>query len=242
MRVSRNHVLVAISVLAIGGIGSCVVLGWLLGHRLRIEASLRSDPAGLAIHRGETVPDARPRLLVLGDSRASHLAGQPFSPWSAINRGIPGQTASEVLARGARDLVLLAPDQAVLIVGINDLKTGDADTTVDRAAASIEELARVAQTLRIPLLIVEVWREGDVFEARSLLLPSDLDTRVAALNERIRGIAAETDARCLPTDFLLDDSGRVRAENARDTLHLSDDGNALLAATIASSINTPTER
>lgn len=242
MRLSRNQLLTTAALVTILAIVGSIAFGWLLWARLRIEAGLRADPAGLAAHRGQDVPEGRPRLLILGDSRASHLAGQPFSPWSAINRGIPGQTASEVLARGARDLVLLAPDQAVVIVGINDLKTGDADTTVDRAAASIEELARVAQTLRIPLLIVEVWREGDVFEARSMALPSDLDTRVAALNERVRGIAAETGARCLPTGFLLDDSGRVRAENARDSLHLSDNGNALLASSITSSITLPTER
>lgn len=242
MRLNRNHVLTAAVVVALAGIGSAVTLGLMLRTRLQLESRLRADPAGLAAHRKQTIPEARPRLLILGDSRAFDVARQPFTPWNPINRGIAGQTASEVLARGTRDLVLLEPDQAVLIVGINDLKTGDADEAVARAADSIHDLARVAQRLEIPLLIAEVWRDGDVMEVRSLLLPSDLGARVAALNRRIRAIAEETGAGCLPIDFLLDDDGRVRAINARDALHLSDEGNALLASTISSSLNPPKER
>lgn len=239
MRTLGNKAAIAYGIAALVGIASvvgCVVLATLLRNRLAIEAALRADPAGMLFHHDASVPTGRPRLLVLGDSRAADLARQPIPSWTIVNRGISGQSSAEVLARGCRDLVLLEPDRVLLVVGINDLKSNDREDTVERAAAAIDELARVAAKLGVALTVVAVWREGDASDPRRLLLPPDFHDRVARLNERLRSIAAAHGASFLPVDFLLNTEGLVSTEFAKDTLHLNDTGNELLAARISSSL------
>jgi lysophospholipase L1-like esterase len=236
MRKLGNKVTVACALAALVGFAGCVVLANIVRSRLAIEAELRADPARMLLHHDASIPASRPQLLVLGDSRAADLARQSIAPWTVVNRGVSGQTSAEVLARASRDLVLLAPDRALLVVGINDLKSNECESAVEQAAAAVEEVAQVASKLRVPLTIVAAWGASDVRSIRGMLLPSDLNSRVQRLNERFHSIATSHNASFLPVDFLLDDAGLVSAALAKDTLHLNDTGNELLAARISSSL------
>ena len=127
----------------IAALATCaaVVLAIALQDRLQIEARLRSSTALLAEHRGAAVKEGRPRLLLTGDSRAAGLGGDPLGPFTIVNRGLSGQSSIELVARIGRDMAQLRPDHAVVIIGVNDLKPGDADERrVRQAAASIMEI------------------------------------------------------------------------------------------------------
>ena len=241
-RFSFSPIVIALVVLAILVVVEALallVVGRMFLQRLEMEARIRADPAFMSAFRTMPPQSGRPSLLVIGDSRANGVARLPLSGWNVVNRGIDSQTATEVLARACRDLVLLKPDHVLLIVGINDLKSGGSEESVARAAASVEEFARVARALGVPTTIAEVWSASARPTLRGAALPSDLDSRVSALNERYRTLAAEHGAALMRTDFLLDQSGAASAALTRDALHLNEEGNRLLAEAIVGFIRPP---
>ena len=88
----------------LGLLTGTILLGFELRQRLRIEAALRSDVAGLSMHRDLTPPTEEPLLVILGDSRAAALGTPDIPGWTVFNLGVPGQSSTEVLARAGRDL------------------------------------------------------------------------------------------------------------------------------------------
>lgn len=230
----RSNRIIAIAGWIVAGIAlaTCIGLGMVVKQRLSIEQRLRADPLGLrTLDSIEQLP-ASPRLLLTGDSRAAQLRTPGIEGWSVINRGIPGQSTPQVAARFGRDLLLLNPDHAVVIAGINDLKDGD---TLDRISQTIEgfrDIARMAEAAGVPLTIVEVWGAGDVTEPRRLLLPADLTERLVTVNDAIRGMSTPSSCRVIRADALLADDAAVPEAHARDTLHLNAEGNRILAGVI----------
>jgi len=210
------------------GLGLAVSL-WIIQGRLASEESLRLDPVGMAAHRGRQIEGPAPTLLLLGDSRAAGLRTPKLAGWTIDNRGIGGQTFSQILARGARDLVLSAPDALVIIGGINDLKAGTSQASVQRAATAALELLAIAASLEIPTLVVEVWPQASPMSLRGALLPGDLPARVEQLNVLLQEAAAAHAFDFLETDFLLDEEGLVAEAYAADALHLGAEGNAALS-------------
>jgi lysophospholipase L1-like esterase len=225
---------------AIVAIGVLAVAGWLLDRRLRVESSLRRDPLGLTTL--PPLPDSptRPVLLLTGDSRAAHLGTPSFEGWTVVNRGISGQTTDQVAARFARDLLLLRPEHAVVIAGINDLKSGESSQRIASASVSLTDMARLARVAGVPLTFVEVWGRGDVVSARGLLFPDDLPARLSELNAALRKAAIGTGASVVSPAPLLTNDGLVATSLAEDDLHLNAEGNRQLAMIIAAAL-PPTE-
>ena len=203
-----------------------ILLGLELRQRLRIEADLRSDIAGLSIHRGLTRPADGPLLVILGDSRAAALGTPDVPGWTVFNLGVPGQSSSEVLARAGRDLVLLNPDRLVLITGVNDLKQGESDPAIQGASDDVVEILSIADRLGIRSTFVAPWPAA-TGSLRSTLLPDDLSSRRRRLRDEVNQHGPET-ATVVWVTGLLDLDDHVRADLARDALHLNDGGNAIL--------------
>ena len=224
MRIRRLHILGWL--LALGFATISVILGAMLNRRVAMEASLRADVAGLSTHRG-LAPLESPNVVLLGDSRARALGSPEIDGLSVRNLGIPGQTSAEVLARAGRDLVLARPDAAILICGVNDLKTGQAADAVGRAADATNDLLDVASSLGIPTLVVHTWPNAEV-DLRARLLPRDLPERCRDLKSRLESVPRSPEIVFVSIDSLIREDGYVRPEIARDALHLNDAGNRLV--------------
>ena len=210
----------------LGLLTGTILLGFELRQRLRIEAALRSDVAGLSMHRDLTPPTEEPLLVILGDSRAAALGTPDIPGWTVFNLGVPGQSSAEVLARAGRDLVLLNPDHLVLIAGVNDLKEGDSNLAIQRASNGLSDILAIADRLGITTTFIAPWpaAEGSL---RAALLPTDLNDRCERLLEEVIK-RQPAGANVLSVSELLDKSQSVRADLARDALHLNDAGNAIL--------------
>jgi len=52
--------------------------------------------------------------------------------WTVLNRGIDGQTSTEILARFERDVVAVHPDCVILLAGVNDIYGGVETEVVER--------------------------------------------------------------------------------------------------------------
>jgi|GEM_PF-5338913 len=221
------------------GLGiTCLILIFEIRERAHMESVLRADPAQLNQHRirSETVIE-RPLMLLTGDSRARDLGTTKIGRYHVENRGIPGQTTAEVLARVGRDMAILKPDLVVVIAGINDLKTSPSGGGPSQAAAALGEIVAIGEAMKIPVTLIANWGASEAISLRGIFLPANLPEAIAALNSSIAKLNFSKSAITAPMDVILNDDGLVRTEFARDALHLNDRGLDILRKLILESLD-----
>lgn len=225
--------------LALGLAIICLVLIFEVSNRIHLESLLRADPAQLDKHRDRSeIPTERPLLLLTGDSRARDLGSTKIGEYHVENRGIPGQTTAEILARVGRDMAILKPDEVVVIAGINDLKIGSAAGRGPvQAATALGEILAIGEAMDIPITLLEVWGATENFTLRGLPLPQSLPGDILALNSRIIEMGALGSAKTASANAILNNENLVRAELARDTFHLNDQGLEILRKLISESLD-----
>ena len=224
--------------LAVGLGITCLILIFEIRERADMESVLRADPAQLNQHRvrSGTVTE-RPLMLLTGDSRARDLGTTKIGRYHVENRGIPGQTTAEVLARVGRDMAILKPDLVVVIAGINDLKTSPSGGGPSQAAAALAEIVAIGEAMKIPVTLIANWGASEAISLRGIFLPANLPETIAALNSSIAKINLSESAITAPMDVILNDDGLVRTEFARDALHLNDRGLDILRKLILKSLD-----
>ena len=220
-----------------------ILLATELRERIRDESRIRSDTAGLMKHREVPTKGGRPLLLVTGDSRAAAVGDEPLGRFTIENRGLPGQTSIELVARIGRDLAQLRPDHAAVIIGVNDIKAIQRTPDEIRGTiTSIHELIDITDAMRVPMTICMVWPAAATASFRGLLLPPGFNAMVDELNEGIREAAANSDVTLIHIEDLLSEDGTtVRSEFAEDALHLNSRGNEILRKSILDSIDAASE-
>ena len=225
--------------LALGLTILCLILIFHVRERVLLEKALRANPALLDQHRDRSeMTLERPLLLITGDSRAKDLGTTKIGRFHVENRGIAGQTTTEVLARVGRDMAILRPDQVIVIAGINDLKISSADgEEPTQAAAALMEILAIGEAMNIPVTLLEAWGASESITLRGMFLPSHLASAVRALNLKITKMKRPESARIASTNAILNDNDLVRAELARDALHLNDRGLDILRKLILESLD-----
>jgi lysophospholipase L1-like esterase len=171
------------------------------------------------------------RVVFFGDSITDIWRLDQFFPGKPyINRGIGGQTTSQMLVRFRQDVIDLQPKVVVILAGTNDIagNTGPiSNEAIERNFESFAELAR-AHDIRVvfaSLLPVNNYtpRSEELFASR----PMD---RIVALNRWLRDYCAAHGAVYI--DYfaaMLDDRGLLRRELADDGLHPNKVGYDLMA-------------
>jgi acyl-CoA thioesterase I len=172
------------------------------------------------------------RVIFLGDSitdywkLADYFPGKPY-----INRGIDGQTTSQMLVRFRQDVVNLRPKLVVILGGTNDVAgvTGRArDEDIEANYATMAELARL-RSIRVifaSLLPVNNASSEDARESFALR-PRQ---RLLAINRWLRDYCVTSGLVYL--DYytaLVDDKGMLKKELSDDGLHPNPAGYKLMA-------------
>ncbi len=226
-------------------------LGWLLAiafliglvitarhlHRQRLlVAELRDDPAGLQLFRDRLAALDESRVLIIGDSRAAHLGDLRLEDRATDNRGVPGQTTSEILARAGRDLILEPPSALIVVAGVNDLTVEADDEATNAAIRNVNDLVVMGRRLAIPTIVVETWPPQRSAGLRGLLLPAAMDSNLERLNREVRTACGTHGATFVETDFLLEPDGGLADRFTRDALHLNTAGNAAIRDAIVKAL------
>ena len=129
----------------------------------------------------------RPRVIFLGDSiTASWKVVDVAVPGAeVINRGIGGQTTSQMLVRFRQDVVDLKPAVVHILAGTNDLAGNTGPTTVGAIEDNIMSMVEIARANHIRVVLASVlpvidypWRRG--------LEPAP---KIVALNDWMRAYA-----------------------------------------------------
>ena len=171
------------------------------------------------------------RVVFFGDSITDiwhldqYFPGKPY-----VNRGIGGQTTSQMLVRFRQDVIDLHPKVVVILAGTNDIagNTGPiSNQDIESNLASLADLARAHGIKVVYSSILPVHnytdRSKDFFAQRS---PS----RILELNTWLKDYCAKNNVTYL--DYfpaMVDDKGLLKKDLAEDGLHPNDAGNKIMA-------------
>ena len=207
-----------------GGIAALAALG--VGALLLLapgQARCQPRGPGSTVSPGagqeESIPEARPvDLSFVGDSITAWTDWQAaFPSMRVVNQGIGGDTSIDLIER----LASLRRTQAatyLLMVGINDIKSGYAPTAIaERILWLRAELSRPTLNGRRPRVIVQ----STILCTAPLCDRADVE-RVRVINRTLR--------HCLPPDDFLDlnrvlaDADGLKPEFTTDGIHLNGAG------------------
>ena len=171
------------------------------------------------------------RVIFFGDSITDiwhldqYFPGKPY-----VNRGIGGQTTSQMLVRFRQDVIDLHPKVVVILAGTNDIAGNTGKITNEDIAANLASLADLARANGIHLIYSSVLpvhnytdKSKDFFAQR----PMD---RILALNVWLKDYCAKNNIFYL--DYfpaLVDDKGLLKKELADDGLHPNAAGYRIMA-------------
>jgi lysophospholipase L1-like esterase len=136
----------------------------LLGTGCRQNEHLKKDWAYLKRYAAENarlpppVPDEH-RIVFLGNSITeawSYTDPGFFKNTSYINRGISGQTTSQMLVRFRQDVIELRPKIVVILAGTNDIAQNTGPITVEHIAGNIFSMAELARANGIEPVLCSV--------------------------------------------------------------------------------------
>jgi len=204
----------------------------------RLQARL-NDFANFARYReanSKLAPPARDeeRVVFMGDSITDgwkldqYFPGKPF-----INRGISGQTTSQMLLRFRSDVIDLKPKVVVILAGTNDIAGNTGPITLEGIENNYASMVELAHTHGINVVFASVMPISDYNKnAQGSPIVRSQQRRpdqIAALNEWIKKYSAEQ--KLVYLDYfsaMADEKGFLKEELANDGLHPNAKGYELI--------------
>ncbi len=175
------------------------------------------------------------RVVFMGDSITEgwnlqkSFPGKPY-----INRGISGQTSSQILLRFRQDVIDLKPNVVVILAGTNDLAENTGPVTLGQVEGNLMSMAQLARNNSIGVVLCSVLPSVRFPWHPELRDPAP---RIAALNKWIRAYAAEKGY--VYVDYysaMKDPSGGLTRKLSPDGVHPSETGYATMAPLAESGI------
>jgi len=210
--------------------------------RTRLEAwrttrqtTLRNDWGELARYRAENqaLPPQKPgeaRVVFLGDSITEawslrkSFPGRPF-----VNRGISGQTTSQMLLRFRADVIDLKPKAVLILAGTNDIAGNTGPMSDAEILGNLASMAELAQAHGIRVLFCSVLPVHHATAATLDFWAIRPMARIRALNQGLQELCKARGYGYLDAfTSLLDAQGQLRVDLAEDGLHPNAAGYAVL--------------
>jgi lysophospholipase L1-like esterase len=164
------------------------------------------------------------RVVFIGNSITEGWLQESLSLFknkNYINRGIGGQTTSQMKLRFMQDVVELKPRVVVILAGINDIAENTGPISVRKIAANIEEMTQMATASHIKVVICSVL-PANYFPWRPQISPAE---KVISLNLFLKQIALKNEGVYL--DYyteMVDDKNGMKAEYTTDGVHCTIEG------------------
>lgn len=191
---------------------------------------LLADYPGRCRYRKDNaaLPPATPnRIVFIGDSiTEGWLNEQPgFFTGDRIDRGISGQTTTQMVARFRADVVDLKPRIVHIMAGTNDIAGNGGPTSLDAVEDNIRSMIDLAAASNIAVVLGSVL-PANRFDWRPGIDPAE---SIVALNARLRALAAEKGLVYADYHRALDDGRRgLSKAHAADGVHPTAAGYAVM--------------
>ena len=171
------------------------------------------------------------RVAFFGDSITDGWPiGESFPGKPYINRGIGGQTTSQMLVRFRQDVIDLSPKVVVILAGTNDIAGNSGPISNENIEANFASLAELAQANGIRVVFSSILpvhnytpKSQDFYAQRPM-------ARILALNDWLKHYCAANDLVYLDYfSHVVDDKGLLKRDLADDGLHPNKAGYAIMA-------------
>ena len=168
------------------------------------------------------------RVVFYGDSITEawgSVDGKFFAAKPYVNRGISGQTTSQLLVRFRQDVIGIKPSVVVILGGTNDIAENGGKTTLEAIEDNLQSMVELARVNGIRVVLSSVlptldypWRPG--------LKPRD---KITSLNRWIERYCRLNQIGYL--DYyaaMVDANGALRPELSKDGVHPTSAGYAIM--------------
>lgn len=171
------------------------------------------------------------RVIFFGDSitDAWHL-DQYFSGKGYINRGIGGQTTSQMVVRFHQDVIDLKPAVVVILAGTNDIAGNTGAISVPDIEANYEALAELARAHQIRVVFSSVLPVHGYTTQSQNFFAQRSPAKILELNAWLKNYCAKNGEVYL--DYFsatVDGQGLLKKDLAVDGLHPNDAGYKIMA-------------
>ncbi|GAA4021947.1 SGNH/GDSL hydrolase family protein [Flavobacterium cheonhonense] len=136
----------------------------------------------------QSVKPMKNAVVLMGDSITEFWkTNSPdfFANYPLIDRGISGQTTSQMVVRFEQDVIALKPKTVVILAGINDIAENTGPITLEAVFDNIEIMVNKAKAHKIKPILCSVL-PANKFWWNSKIYPAD---KVIALNKMIKAYA-----------------------------------------------------
>jgi lysophospholipase L1-like esterase len=206
-------------------------------YRETMIPTYMSDFGQLARYREANAALAPPkpgekRVVFFGDSITDgwHL-DQYFPGKGYINRGIGGQTTSQMLVRFQQDVIDLRPAVVVILAGTNDIAGNTGPISLPDIEANFTSMAELARANGVKMIVSSVTPVHNYTpQAQNFFFQRD-PAKILALNGWLKDYCAMNGLIYLDYfSAMVDDRGLLRENLATDGLHPVEAGYHIMAS------------
>ncbi|MBI4892308.1 MAG: SGNH/GDSL hydrolase family protein [Acidobacteria bacterium] len=179
--------------------------------------------------RLRALPPEPSRVVFLGDSitdgwkLAEYFPGKPY-----VNRGISGQTTSQMLVRMFPDVINLKPAALIVLAGTNDIARNTGPVTLEMIEQNLQAITELAQAHKIKVVLCSVLPVSDYTNRKQTDHRPPVD--ILKLNAWLKSYAAQSGA--IYADYFsaaVDDHGLLKDGISGDGLHPNPKGYQIMA-------------
>jgi lysophospholipase L1-like esterase len=205
-------------------------------YRARRIAVFTDDYGQLARYREANAALAAPaagenRVVFFGDSitdiwkLADSFPGKPY-----VNRGIGGQTTSQMLVRFRQDVIDLHPKVVVILAGTNDIAGNTGPIRNEDIEENLASIADLAHANAIAVVFSSVLPVHNYTEKSKDFFAQRSQSRILDLNTWLKDYSAKN--KIVYLDYfsaMVDEKGMLKQELADDGLHPNAAGFKIMA-------------
>ena len=178
-----------------------------------------------------------PAIVFFGDSIVQGWNLPKFFPGvTVLNRGISGQTTSQLILRFRQDVIQLHPTAVVILGGTNDLAGVTGEITDADIESNLQSIAELGSLHQIRVVFASILPADNYAQSSSFFRYRD-PARILAVNNWMRGYCAQE--HMLYLDFygaIADERGMFRRDFSEDGLHPNSKGYKVMADLVNSTL------
>lgn len=201
--------------------------------------AMKNDWANLKKYDSEnkqltTTPTSN-RIVFMGDSITEFwkVNDSSFFDQSKINRGISGQTTSQMVLRFPQDVISLKPKGVIILAGINDIAENTGPISNEGILENIKSMTELAKANNIKVLLCSIL-PANRFNWNPKILPAN---RVIELNKMIQSYAIKN--KIIYVDYysqMVDDENGLQKRFGEDGVHPNKDGYLVMKSIVNEAI------
>ena len=171
------------------------------------------------------------RVIFFGDSITDGWKLTEYFPGKRyVNRGISGQTTSQMLVRFRQDVIELGPKVVVILAGTNDIAGNTGPISLEGIEANLSSIADLARANHIAVVMSSVTPVNNYTEQSQDFFATRPPAQIVELNRWMKSYCAQKHIVYLDYfSALVNQDGLLKRELAEDGLHPNAAGYAIMA-------------